>query len=66
SGGAAGGGAPSGAGAGGGARGPPRRRPGAGGPGGVLRELAQHRGMHEPEDDALVLCLDWHGRPGTS
>ncbi|MCZ2524944.1 PP2C family protein-serine/threonine phosphatase [Streptomyces sp. HB2AG] len=32
----------------------------------VLRELAQHRGMHEPEDDALVLCLDWHGRPGTS
>ncbi|GGR84301.1 phosphatase [Streptomyces humidus] len=29
----------------------------------VLRELTGHRGRTEPNDDALVLCLDWRGRP---
>ncbi|MFD7713478.1 PP2C family protein-serine/threonine phosphatase [Streptomyces sp. NPDC059785] len=29
----------------------------------VLRELSGHRGGPSPEDDALVVCLDWHGRP---
>ncbi|MFJ4693782.1 PP2C family protein-serine/threonine phosphatase [Streptomyces sp. NPDC088766] len=28
----------------------------------VLRELAGHRGGSAAEDDALVVCLDWHGR----
>lgn len=28
----------------------------------VLRELADYRGAVEPEDDALVVCLDWYGR----
>lgn len=28
----------------------------------VLRELTTHRGSPEPEDDAMVVCLDWHGR----
>ncbi|MFJ3493606.1 PP2C family protein-serine/threonine phosphatase [Streptomyces sp. NPDC086091] len=28
----------------------------------VLRELTSHRGRPVPDDDALVLCLDWHGR----
>ncbi|MEV6617950.1 PP2C family protein-serine/threonine phosphatase [Streptomyces sp. NPDC051051] len=28
----------------------------------VLRELAGHRGGSVTEDDALVVCLDWHGR----
>ncbi|MFF1449948.1 PP2C family protein-serine/threonine phosphatase [Streptomyces sp. NPDC058274] len=28
----------------------------------VLRELTGHRGGPKPEDDALVVCLDWHGR----
>ncbi|MEU9556397.1 PP2C family protein-serine/threonine phosphatase [Streptomyces fumanus] len=28
----------------------------------VLRELTGHRGRSVPDDDALVLCLDWHGR----
>ncbi|MEU0117914.1 PP2C family protein-serine/threonine phosphatase [Streptomyces bobili] len=28
----------------------------------VLRELTGHRGGPVPEDDALVVCLDWHGR----
>lgn len=27
----------------------------------VLRELTGHRGRPKPEDDALVVCLDWHG-----
>ncbi|MEV4232249.1 PP2C family protein-serine/threonine phosphatase [Streptomyces bobili] len=27
----------------------------------VLRELTGHRGGRVPEDDALVVCLDWHG-----
>ncbi|MBK3635255.1 PP2C family protein-serine/threonine phosphatase [Streptomyces asoensis] len=29
----------------------------------VLRELTGHRGRVEPRDDALVVCLDWRGRP---
>ncbi|USQ86860.1 serine/threonine-protein phosphatase [Streptomyces phaeoluteigriseus] len=28
----------------------------------VLRELSGHRGGSVAEDDALVVCLDWHGR----
>ncbi|QOV43529.1 PP2C family protein-serine/threonine phosphatase [Streptomyces chromofuscus] len=28
----------------------------------ILRELTGHRGRPVPDDDALVLCLDWHGR----
>jgi serine phosphatase RsbU (regulator of sigma subunit) len=28
----------------------------------VLRELTTHRGSPEPEDDAMVVCLDWRGR----
>ncbi|MFE1924881.1 PP2C family protein-serine/threonine phosphatase [Streptomyces asoensis] len=31
-------------------------------PAAVLRELAGHRGRPEPDDDALVMCLDWFGR----
>ncbi|MFF4660966.1 PP2C family protein-serine/threonine phosphatase [Streptomyces sp. NPDC001381] len=31
-------------------------------PAAVLRELARHRGRPEPDDDALVVCLDWFGR----
>lgn len=31
-------------------------------PGAVLRELTGHRGESEPDDDALVVCLDWHGK----
>ncbi|MFD3872693.1 PP2C family protein-serine/threonine phosphatase [Streptomyces sp. NPDC058623] len=30
----------------------------------ILEELAGHRGGIQASDDALVLCLDWHGRPG--
>lgn len=30
-------------------------------PGAVLRELTGHRGSPEPDDDALVACLDWFG-----
>ncbi|MEV6019119.1 PP2C family protein-serine/threonine phosphatase [Streptomyces sp. f51] len=30
----------------------------------VLRELTGHRGRPRPEDDALVVCLDWHGPSG--
>ncbi|MGW3913066.1 PP2C family protein-serine/threonine phosphatase [Streptomyces sp. NPDC005070] len=30
----------------------------------VLRELTGHRGRPKPEDDALVVCLDWHGPAG--
>ncbi|MEU2233831.1 PP2C family protein-serine/threonine phosphatase [Streptomyces vietnamensis] len=29
----------------------------------VLRELAAHHGGSPLEDDALVVCLDWHGTP---
>ncbi|MGW5284886.1 PP2C family protein-serine/threonine phosphatase [Streptomyces collinus] len=28
----------------------------------ILRELTGHRGQPAPKDDALVVCLDWHGR----
>ncbi|MFE9837876.1 PP2C family protein-serine/threonine phosphatase [Streptomyces sp. NPDC005551] len=28
----------------------------------ILRELTGHRGQSVPEDDALVVCLDWLGR----
>ncbi|MFC9284153.1 PP2C family protein-serine/threonine phosphatase [Streptomyces collinus] len=28
----------------------------------ILRELTGHRGQPVPKDDALVVCLDWHGR----
>ncbi|MPY60207.1 PP2C family protein-serine/threonine phosphatase [Streptomyces spongiae] len=31
-------------------------------PGAVLRELSGHRGSAVPDDDALVVCLDWFGR----
>ncbi|MET7682457.1 PP2C family protein-serine/threonine phosphatase [Streptomyces sp. NPDC005423] len=31
-------------------------------PGALLRELTGHRGSPTPEDDALVVCLDWRGR----
>ncbi|SOR80793.1 Phosphoserine phosphatase RsbP [Streptomyces chartreusis NRRL 3882] len=30
----------------------------------VLRELSGHRGGPVPDDDALVVCLDWRGREG--
>ncbi|MDJ0382769.1 PP2C family protein-serine/threonine phosphatase [Streptomyces sp. G-G2] len=30
----------------------------------VLEELAGHRGQIEAADDAMVVCLDWHGREG--
>ncbi|MFF9869392.1 PP2C family protein-serine/threonine phosphatase [Streptomyces sp. NPDC013953] len=39
--------------------------PAAAVPGAVLRELAAHRGA-DTTDDALVLCLDWHGRTGAA
>ncbi|MFJ4205452.1 PP2C family protein-serine/threonine phosphatase [Streptomyces sviceus] len=29
----------------------------------ILRELTGHRGEAMPDDDALIVCLDWHGRP---
>jgi serine phosphatase RsbU (regulator of sigma subunit) len=29
----------------------------------ILRELTGHRGQAIPDDDALIVCLDWHGRP---
>ncbi|MFF9286525.1 PP2C family protein-serine/threonine phosphatase [Streptomyces griseosporeus] len=29
----------------------------------ILRELTGHRGEAVPEDDALVVCLDWRGKP---
>ncbi|OKK17295.1 phosphatase [Streptomyces sp. CB00455] len=29
----------------------------------VLEELAGHRGQIQASDDAMVVCLDWHGRP---
>ncbi|MGW1138055.1 PP2C family protein-serine/threonine phosphatase [Streptomyces zhihengii] len=31
----------------------------------VLRELAGYHGESPLDDDALVICLDWYGRPGT-
>ncbi|MGW0366182.1 PP2C family protein-serine/threonine phosphatase [Streptomyces sp. NPDC002990] len=35
-------------------------------PGGILEALSGHRGRIEAGDDALVVCLDWHGRPGAA
>ena len=35
-------------------------------PGAVLRELTRHRGRSVPDDDALVVCLDWHGKQPAS
>ncbi|MFG2872672.1 PP2C family protein-serine/threonine phosphatase [Streptomyces sp. NPDC048338] len=32
-------------------------------PAALLRELAAHHGDTPLDDDALVVCLDWHGRP---
>jgi serine phosphatase RsbU (regulator of sigma subunit) len=32
----------------------------------ILRELTGHRGKTVPDDDALIVCLDWHGRPAGS
>ncbi|MER5871449.1 PP2C family protein-serine/threonine phosphatase [Streptomyces sp. NPDC002044] len=32
----------------------------------ILEELAGHRGQIDAEDDAMVVCLDWHGRPDTA
>ncbi|MFJ8659713.1 PP2C family protein-serine/threonine phosphatase [Streptomyces sp. NPDC093795] len=29
----------------------------------VLQELSGHRGDIDADDDAMVVCLDWHGRP---
>ncbi|MFF0206281.1 PP2C family protein-serine/threonine phosphatase [Streptomyces sp. NPDC005017] len=40
-----------------------RLLPAADVPRAILRELSGYRGEHLPDDDALVLCLDWHGRP---
>jgi serine phosphatase RsbU (regulator of sigma subunit) len=34
-------------------------------PGAILRAVADHRGDSPLGDDALVLCLDWRGRPAT-
>lgn len=34
-------------------------------PGAVLRELTDYRGSPEPDDDALVVCLDWAGSAPT-
>ncbi|MER7972683.1 PP2C family protein-serine/threonine phosphatase [Streptomyces sp. NPDC096080] len=38
-----------------------RLLPAADMPGAVLRELTGHRGSPDPDDDALVACLDWFG-----
>ncbi|MEU7321278.1 PP2C family protein-serine/threonine phosphatase [Streptomyces griseoviridis] len=38
-----------------------RLLPAADMPGAVLRELSGHRGSLQPDDDALVACLDWFG-----
>ncbi|MEU2561404.1 PP2C family protein-serine/threonine phosphatase [Streptomyces longispororuber] len=35
-------------------------------PGAMLRELSDHHGDPALDDDALVLCLDWYGRPGAA
>ncbi|MGW0121174.1 PP2C family protein-serine/threonine phosphatase [Streptomyces sp. NPDC003327] len=32
----------------------------------ILRELTGHRGRPAPDDDALIVCLDWRGRPADS
>ncbi|MFE8949620.1 PP2C family protein-serine/threonine phosphatase [Streptomyces sp. NPDC007856] len=38
-----------------------RLLPAADVPRAILRELTGHRGRCAPDDDALVVCLDWHG-----
>ncbi|MGV9451593.1 PP2C family protein-serine/threonine phosphatase [Streptomyces sp. NPDC003635] len=40
-----------------------RLLPAADVPRAILRELTAHRGESSPDDDALVVCLDWRGRP---
>ncbi|MEU0053502.1 PP2C family protein-serine/threonine phosphatase [Streptomyces sp. NPDC006309] len=40
-----------------------RLLPAADVPRAILRELAGHRGEAMPDDDAVTVCLDWHGRP---
>ena len=42
-----------------------RLLPAADVPAAVLRELRTHRGGPEPDDDALVACLDWYGKQPT-
>jgi serine phosphatase RsbU (regulator of sigma subunit) len=32
----------------------------------ILRELSGHRGQGLPDDDALIVCLDWRGRPSVT
>ncbi|MEG8276110.1 PP2C family protein-serine/threonine phosphatase [Streptomyces sp. AHA2] len=39
-----------------------RLLPAADVPRAILRELTGHRGRPVPDDDALVVCLDWRGR----
>ncbi|MFE7859668.1 PP2C family protein-serine/threonine phosphatase [Streptomyces sp. NPDC057403] len=39
-----------------------RLLPAADVPAAILRELGGHRGRPEPDDDALVVCLDWFGK----
>lgn len=41
-----------------------RMLPAAQVPRAILRELSDYRGVTPLDDDALVLCLDWHGRDG--
>ncbi|MER6631197.1 PP2C family protein-serine/threonine phosphatase [Streptomyces sp. NPDC000987] len=43
-----------------------RLLPAADVPAAVIRELSGHRGSAEPEDDALVACLDWFGTRQTA
>lgn len=31
-------------------------------PGAILRELTEYHGG-VPQDDAVIVCIDWHGRP---
>ncbi len=40
-----------------------RLLPGASVPEEVLRHLVEYQGGRQAEDDALVVCLDWRGRP---
>ena len=40
-----------------------RLLPAADVPRAILRELTGHRGETMPDDDALIVCLDWRGRP---
>ncbi|MER6346032.1 PP2C family protein-serine/threonine phosphatase [Streptomyces sp. NPDC001595] len=42
-----------------------RLLPAADVPRAILRELTGHRGEAVADDDALVVCLDWRGRPST-